>query len=102
MQIILPIILEDGQSQCPICQKVMKQPSWMSRHILTHTGEKPFACKHCDYKSRAASTLRTHELLKHSDEVKERSEKDAKSYVCSFNGCKEKFNDANQVEFLKK
>ena len=82
---------------CSYCDKRFTQLHRCKEHERIHTGEKPFACKHCDYKSRAASTLRTHELLKHSDEVKERSEKDAKSYVCSFNGCKEKFNDANQV-----
>ena len=86
---------------CSYCDKRFTQLHRCKEHERIHTGEKPFSCKHCDYKSRAASTLRTHELLKHSDEVKERSEKDAKSYVCSFNGCKEKFNDANQVEFVK-
>merc|ERR1712156_683850 len=63
--IIEPIILENGDSQCPLCQKIMRTKNYFESHIRTHTGEKPFACSACDYAASDRSNLRRHINSKH-------------------------------------
>jgi hypothetical protein len=65
LQIIEPIILENGDSQCPLCQKIMRTKNYFESHIRTHTGEKPFACSACDYAASDRSNLRRHINSKH-------------------------------------
>ena len=38
-------------------------------HQRTHTGEKPFACHLCNYRSAQRSNLNTHIRTKHPDGV---------------------------------
>lgn len=35
--------------KCDECSMSFRTPGNLKRHILTHTGEKPFNCPHCDY-----------------------------------------------------
>ena len=60
-----PIKLGPQKYGCPFCSKIMQQPSWLKRHILIHTGEKPFQCKHCVYAAKRNSQLDRHILSKH-------------------------------------
>ena len=56
---IEPITLERGQQQCPLCPKIMKK-TLISRHILIHTGKRPFACSECTYKCSRRDNLKKH------------------------------------------
>ena len=60
-----PIRLEDGQWACPYCPRTMKAPSNIRLHMLTHTGEKPFACTMCSYASNKKGNLQSHMKLRH-------------------------------------
>ena len=51
------------QSRCPICLKMV---SVLDRHIRIHSGEKPFACHLCDYRSNQSSNLNSHIRKKHA------------------------------------
>ena len=60
LQIIEPIVLENGHSQCPWCSKIMKEKSNIARHMLIHTGVKSYNCNECDYSSNQSSNLKKH------------------------------------------
>ena len=61
-----PVYISAGQYGCPYCTKVMKQSSDMRRHILIHTGEKPFICRICDYRSAQCGNLKAHMRTMHN------------------------------------
>ena len=61
-----PVYLSVGQYGCPYCTKVMKQSSDIRRHILIHTGEKPFRCSICGHKTNHKGSLKLHIQKYHS------------------------------------
>ena len=51
---------KEGGPSCPICGKRFPWTSSVERHLRTHTGERPFTCPKCDYKSSQKGTLMRH------------------------------------------
>ena len=45
---------------CKICGKLMLFKSELQKHMRIHTGEKPFSCHICPYKSAQRSNLNVH------------------------------------------
>jgi general transcription factor IIIA len=45
---------------CEVCQKVFDRSDHLKIHKLIHTGDKPYACDLCDYRSNQKSNLKTH------------------------------------------
>ena len=45
---------------CPHCDYRATQKSCLEVHLTTHTGEKPFACPHCDHRAAKKSNMTQH------------------------------------------
>ncbi|XP_068211058.1 longitudinals lacking protein, isoforms H/M/V-like isoform X30 [Palaemon carinicauda] len=56
--------------QCPYCPHSTSQKSSLQAHIRTHTGEKPYACHLCPYQAAHWSNLNKHLLIhKRNDQL---------------------------------
>nr|XP_045608118.1 zinc finger protein 764-like [Procambarus clarkii] len=59
-------VIEGGQS-CPQCGRFFLRPVDLGRHLRTHTGEKPFACPHCSFRSAQSGNVYRHIKMKHPE-----------------------------------
>ncbi|KAM7353173.1 uncharacterized protein ACRADG_005375 [Cochliomyia hominivorax] len=72
--------LETKHFACDKCNFKTKIKGHLYRHMRQHTGEKPYPCPHCDFRSTTWENLRKHVL---------KTEKHAGKYVFECQQCKE-------------
>ena len=50
-------------AECPICFKFIAWKKDLARHVLIHTGEKPFVCQVCNRAFNDKSNLNKHQII---------------------------------------
>lgn len=52
-----------GKCLCALCGKTFINKSWLKSHMLSHSGDKPYNCTQCDYKSASQTNLSVHQAI---------------------------------------
>lgn len=50
---------------CTLCEYRTGDHNSLRRHTMRHTGQRPYRCPHCDYSSIQSSSYKNHLLSKH-------------------------------------
>ena len=58
---------ENRDHECLKCGKRFGTPKDLIKHQRIHSGEKPFCCEKCDYRTAQKSNLTQHLKIKHCD-----------------------------------
>ncbi|XP_050728529.1 longitudinals lacking protein, isoforms H/M/V-like isoform X24 [Eriocheir sinensis] len=54
---------------CSHCGKGFQSPKDLRRHVMTHTGEKPYLCPYCNHRANQKSNLKSHMMCVHNKEL---------------------------------
>ena len=63
----------EAKLSCTHCGKKFRQPGALKSHMMTHTGERPYACTECSYRCIQPFDLRKHFLKQHNKVIEKPS-----------------------------
>ena len=61
-------VLDERTFCCTLCQHLFKSKRTLTRHMVTHSEEKPFSCSDCAYKGKRKYDIVEHSKHVHSEE----------------------------------
>lgn len=59
---------QEGSASCTVCGKTFEGHKFkfrLRRHMIIHTGEKPFACPYCPHRANIRNNLTRHIFFQH-------------------------------------
>uniref|UniRef100_A0A1B0DQD3 Uncharacterized protein n=1 Tax=Phlebotomus papatasi TaxID=29031 RepID=A0A1B0DQD3_PHLPP len=59
---------------CPYCQRAFGYQYYLKKHVMTHTGEKPFECRECGMKFIQFKQLKAHHVKMHLEHLESKTE----------------------------
>ena len=62
-----PILMGPKKFGCPYCSMVKRTLKMIEKHVMIHTGIKPFHCQFCKYSAKQKVHLKSHMAYKHKD-----------------------------------
>ena len=74
--------------ECTVCLKGFRERSKLMRHMLVHTGERPFPCNLCGKSFSVDYNLKTHMRI-HTGE---------RPFQCSAQGCSKAFTQSGNLK----
>lgn len=77
--------------ECKVCHKVLGSANSLDRHILIHTGERPFKCKYCNLTFTTNGNMHRHVRVNHQAKVLNSSTDDCWSH--DSNGSADSYDD---------
>ncbi|OMJ75694.1 hypothetical protein SteCoe_25101 [Stentor coeruleus] len=83
-----PINDTDSYVSCTVCNKNFKEKHKLRRHMMVHTGEKPFPCSFCGKSFALEYNLKTH-MRVHTGE---------KPYKCEYQSCGKTFTQSGNLK----
>ncbi|XP_047482040.1 zinc finger protein 711-like isoform X2 [Penaeus chinensis] len=60
---------ERGFHECSVCGRGFERRWLLTRHLRTHTGEKPYQCAFCPFRSAQRYNIVTHTVKRHPEAV---------------------------------
>ncbi|XP_064651993.1 zinc finger protein 91-like [Lineus longissimus] len=72
------------QYNCQVCNKSFSTVSNLNRHMVTHSGDKPFACEHCEKRFTQATHYKRHVVTTHGTGG-------SQHFICMHPGCGRKY-----------
>jgi len=88
--------------KCGFCGKMFPDNYMLNRHMMTHTGEKPFACDQCEKSYSRKDKLKVHLNTVHQISLTNSSKKEPieKSFACD--QCEKVFSRKHKLKYHQK